>query len=56
MHFFSYDELGNTRGIPRFNALKPIKLKWSIPESVSLSSFSHRIPLELTLLSVQSYH
>ena len=31
----SYDEMGNTRGVPRFNALKPIKLKWSIPESVS---------------------
>jgi hypothetical protein len=31
---FSYDEFGNTRGIPRFTVLKPIKLKWSIPESV----------------------
>lgn len=31
---FSYDDYGNTRGIPRFNVLKPIKLKWSIPESV----------------------
>ncbi|CAF2342078.1 unnamed protein product [Rotaria sp. Silwood2] len=30
---FSYDELGNTRGTPRFTALKPIKLKWSIPEA-----------------------
>ncbi|CAF3913071.1 unnamed protein product [Rotaria magnacalcarata] len=29
---FSYDEAGNTRGTPRFTALKPIKLKWSIPE------------------------
>ena len=53
--FFSYNELGNTRGIPRFNALKPIRLKWSIPESVILS-FSHEIPLEPMLLSVQSYH
>lgn len=33
--FFSYDELGNTRGSPRFNALKPIKLKWNISENVS---------------------
>ncbi|CAF3361547.1 unnamed protein product [Rotaria sp. Silwood1] len=30
---FSYDELGNTRGTPRFTALKPIKLRWSIPEA-----------------------
>jgi len=30
---FGYDELGNTRGTPRFNVLKPIKLKWSIPEN-----------------------
>ncbi|CAF1112622.1 unnamed protein product [Rotaria sordida] len=30
---FSYDELGNTRGTPRFVALKPIKLKWLIPEA-----------------------
>ncbi|CAF3493767.1 unnamed protein product [Rotaria socialis] len=29
---FGYDEVGNTRGTPRFTALKPIKLKWSIPE------------------------
>jgi hypothetical protein len=34
MFIFSYDELGNTRGTPRFTALKPIKLKWNIPESV----------------------
>jgi hypothetical protein len=31
---FGYDEFGNTHGIPRYTALKPIKLKWSIPESV----------------------
>ncbi|CAF1465431.1 unnamed protein product [Rotaria sordida] len=27
-----YDENGNTRGIPRFNALRPIKLEWRIPD------------------------
>jgi len=31
---FGYDEFGNTRGTPRYTSLKPIKLKWSIPESV----------------------
>jgi len=32
----SYDAAGNTRGIPRFTTLKPMKLKWSISESVGL--------------------
>ncbi|CAF0890566.1 unnamed protein product [Didymodactylos carnosus] len=27
---FGYDEHGNTKGTPRFDALKPIKLKWNI--------------------------
>ncbi|CAF4859717.1 unnamed protein product [Rotaria sp. Silwood1] len=30
-----YDENGNTRGIPRFNALRPIKLEWCIPDADS---------------------
>ena len=36
-YFSSYDELGNTRGTPRFTALKPVKLKWNISESVGVS-------------------
>lgn len=32
--YYGYDELGNTRGTPRFNALKPIKLKWNLPQAV----------------------
>lgn len=30
---FGYDESGNTKGAPRFNALKPIKLKFAIPDA-----------------------
>ncbi|CAF0997974.1 unnamed protein product [Rotaria sordida] len=33
---YGYDALGNTCGTPRFTALKPIKLKWNIPESCNL--------------------
>ena len=36
-----YDEAGNSRGIPRFNAFKPIKLKWAIPESVGGECWPH---------------
>lgn len=35
IYIFSYDELGNTCGTPRFTALKPIKLKWNISEGVT---------------------
>ncbi|UJR21168.1 hypothetical protein I4U23_024266 [Adineta vaga] len=31
--FYGYDELGNTRGAPRFTALKPIKLRWNVSEN-----------------------
>ncbi|CAF0926282.1 unnamed protein product [Adineta steineri] len=31
--YYGYDELGNTCGTPRFTALKPVKLKFTIPES-----------------------
>ncbi|CAF2975091.1 unnamed protein product [Rotaria sp. Silwood2] len=34
--YYGYDELGNTCGTPRFTALKPIKLKWNIPESCNI--------------------
>jgi len=32
----NYDAAGNTRGIPRFTTLKPMKLKWSISESCNV--------------------
>jgi len=44
---FGYDEFGNTHGIPRYTALKPIKLKWSIPESVWNHLFLINILYEL---------
>ncbi|CAF0964623.1 unnamed protein product [Rotaria sp. Silwood1] len=34
--YYGYDELGNTHGTPRFTALKPIKLKWNIPENCNV--------------------
>ncbi|CAF1425143.1 unnamed protein product [Adineta steineri] len=34
--YYGYDELGNTRGVPRFTAPKPTRLKWLIPESCNI--------------------
>ncbi|CAF0838513.1 unnamed protein product [Adineta ricciae] len=34
--YYGYNELGNTRGTPRFTALKPVKLRWNISENCQI--------------------